>query len=61
MEYYALFYEVVDDFVRRRAPYREEHLRLAQEAHTRGDLVLAARWPTPQTEPCSSSGLKAVG
>ena len=28
MKYYALFYYVVDDFVARRAAYREEHLRL---------------------------------
>ncbi|MGB7847880.1 MAG: YciI-like protein [Candidatus Acidiferrum sp.] len=41
MAYYALFYEVVDNFVERRAPFREEHLRLAQEAHRRGELVLA--------------------
>lgn len=47
MEYYALFYEVVDDFVRRRAPYREEHLRLAREAHARGDLVLAGALADP--------------
>ena len=47
MEYYALFYEVADDFVRRRAPYREEHLRLAREAHARGDLVLAGALADP--------------
>jgi uncharacterized protein YciI len=41
MSYYALFYETVDDFVARRAPYREEHLRLAREAHRRGELRLA--------------------
>ncbi len=29
MNYYALFYEVVDDFAARRAPFRREHLRLA--------------------------------
>ena len=40
MNYYALFYEVVDEFVTRRAPYRAEHLRLAEEAHRRGDLLL---------------------
>jgi len=40
MGYYALFYEVVDDFVGRRVPYREEHLRLANAANRRGELVL---------------------
>jgi len=41
MNYYTLFYYVVDDFVARRIPYRDEHLRLAQEAHQKGELVLA--------------------
>ena len=41
MGYYALFYEVVDDFVERRAPFRDEHLRLAREAHRNGEIVLA--------------------
>ncbi len=47
MEYYALFYDVVDDFVARRAPYRDEHLRLAREAHQRGELVLAGALSDP--------------
>jgi uncharacterized protein len=41
MPYYALFYDFVDDFIARRAPHREEHLRLARESHARGELVLA--------------------
>jgi hypothetical protein len=36
-----LFYEVVPDYVERRAPLREEHLRLAREARERGELLLA--------------------
>ena len=47
MEYYALFYDVVDDFVARRVPYRDEHLRLAREAHQRGELVLAGALSDP--------------
>jgi len=47
MAYYALFYEVVDDFVARRAPFRDEHLRLAQEAHRRGEIVLAGALAEP--------------
>jgi hypothetical protein len=47
MTYYALFYDVVDDFVSRRAPYREAHLRLARDAHRRGDLVLAGALRDP--------------
>src|SRR5207248_10626675 len=47
MNFYALVYHVVKDFVARRAPYREEHLRLAQEAHRRGELLLAGAFTDP--------------
>jgi uncharacterized protein len=47
MEYYALFYDVVDDFVARRAAFREEHLRLAREAHDRSELLLAGALSEP--------------
>jgi uncharacterized protein YciI len=45
--YYILFYEVVEDHVTRRAPYREEHLRLLNEAHERGELVMAGPFSAP--------------
>jgi uncharacterized protein YciI len=38
---FALTYEVVNDFVTRRQPFREEHLRLARQAQARGDLLMA--------------------
>lgn len=47
MNYYALFYYVVDDFVARRSVHREEHLRLAREAHQRGELLLAGALSDP--------------
>jgi len=47
MNYYALFYELVDDMVTHRVPFREEHLRLAREAHERGELVLAGALADP--------------
>src|SRR5215831_19134864 len=47
MYYYALFYDVVDDFVSRRSPYRDDHLRLAREAHRRGELLLAGALADP--------------
>lgn len=47
MNYYALFYDVVEDYVSRRAEYREEHLRLAREAHRRGQLLLAGALTDP--------------
>jgi uncharacterized protein YciI len=45
--YYALFYDVVDDFIVRRSASREEHLRLAREAHARGELLLAGALADP--------------
>jgi uncharacterized protein YciI len=47
MTYFALFYDVVDDFVSRRTAYREEHLRFAREAHDRGELILAGALTDP--------------
>ena len=47
MPHYALFYEVVDDFIARRRAHRDEHLRLAREAHARGELVLAGALADP--------------
>ena len=38
--HYLLFYELVPDYVTRRAPLRAEHLRLAWASHGRGELVL---------------------
>ena len=40
MPYFALIYDMVDDFVSRRAAHRDEHPRLARESHARGELVL---------------------
>jgi uncharacterized protein len=47
MKYFALFYDVVDDYLSRRATYREEHLRLARAAHDRGELLLAGALADP--------------
>ena len=45
--HFLLFYEVVDDYVSRRAPFRAEHLSLIQKAHDRGDLVMAGALADP--------------
>jgi len=37
---FALEYHVVDDYVARRAPFRDAHLRLAGAAYARGELRL---------------------
>lgn len=47
MNYYLLVYHVVDDYVTRRVPFREEHLRLVREAHRRGELILAGALADP--------------
>jgi uncharacterized protein YciI len=47
MQYYALIYYVVDDYVARRAAYREEHLGLAQAAHRRGELLMGGAFSDP--------------
>ncbi len=47
MKYFLLVYHVIDDYVARRAPLREEHLRLAREAHSRGELVLGGALADP--------------
>ena len=44
MAHFLLLYDVVDDYVARRAPFRDEHLRLAREAEARGELVLAGAY-----------------
>lgn len=45
--YHVLFYETVDDFVEKRAPFRKEHLDYANAAHESGDLVMAGALGEP--------------
>lgn len=47
MEYFALFYDVVDDFLERRTDFRPEHLGLIDEAHKRGELIMAGALSEP--------------
>jgi len=47
MKYYLLIYDVVEDYVARRAPFREEHLRLARDAFERGELILGGALADP--------------
>jgi uncharacterized protein YciI len=50
VNYYALIYDVVDDYITRRAEFRSEHLRLAREAHERGELILAGAFADPHDQ-----------
>lgn len=45
--HYLLMYEVVDDYVSARAPYRKLHLHHANAAHQRGELLLAGALANP--------------
>ena len=45
--YWLLFYDVVDDYVERRAPLRGDHLALATAAYERGELLLAGALADP--------------
>ena len=45
--HYLLFYDVVDNYVERRAPFRAAHITLARAAAGRGELVLAGGLANP--------------
>ncbi len=45
--HYLLFYDVVPDYVKRRAQFRDQHLALARAAQTRGELVLGGALADP--------------
>ncbi|HUJ33472.1 MAG TPA: YciI-like protein [Candidatus Acidoferrum sp.] len=45
--HYILFYDVVNDFIAKRAEFRALHLAHAREAHERGELVLAGALAEP--------------
>lgn len=55
--HYLLMYDLVSDYLERRATYRDEHLRLAWAAAERGELVLAGAL----TEPTDSAMLLFTG
>ncbi len=45
--HYLLFYDVVDNYVERRAPFRAAHLAYAKDALARGELVLGGAFANP--------------
>lgn len=47
MKHYLLFYDVADDYLERRPPFRGEHLERLWQAHDRGELVLAGALADP--------------
>ena len=47
MKHFALIYEMVENFVERRKPYREAHLQHINDAHARGRIVMAGPLGNP--------------
>jgi uncharacterized protein len=45
--YYILFYKTADDYMEKRSTYRSEHLALINEAHAKGDLLMAGALADP--------------
>ncbi|MBK9357550.1 MAG: YciI family protein [Bacteroidales bacterium] len=45
--YYILFYKTIDNYLEKRIHFREEHLKLAREAHIRGELLMAGAMAEP--------------
>ena len=45
--HWLLLYDLVDDYLARRAPLRPEHLGLSEAAHERGELVMAGALADP--------------
>lgn len=47
MNYYILFYETVADYIERRVPFRNEHLKMATDYFEKGHLKLAGALADP--------------
>lgn len=45
--HYVLSYDVVENFVEKRTPFREDHMAKVRRAHERGELVLAGALADP--------------
>jgi hypothetical protein len=45
--HYLLFYDVVENYAERRAPFRADHLAYAKQALARGELVLGGAFANP--------------
>lgn len=45
--HYLMFYDVAPDYLERRAEFRTEHLALAWQAHSKGELILGGALAEP--------------
>ena len=47
MPYFALMYDVVDDFANKRMPFRPAHFKEVRESNDRGELIMAGALGEP--------------
>ena len=47
MPYFALMYDLVDDYLARRGAFREQHLKMANDLRAKGEIVLAGAFADP--------------
>ena len=47
MQHYLLIYDTAPDYLERRGLFRAEHLKLAWQAHDRGELILGGSLAVP--------------
>jgi uncharacterized protein YciI len=47
VKHFLLFYDLADDYMDRRAQFRDEHLKKAWAAHASGDLLLGGALAEP--------------
>lgn len=45
--YHILFYKTVEGYIEKRAPFREEHLALANQAFEKGELIIGGALADP--------------
>lgn len=45
--HYILFYKTVDNYIERRAAFRDEHIRLVEAGYSNGSLVMAGAMDAP--------------
>lgn len=44
---YVLIYDVVDDYVRKRQPHRDDHIAYARASYQRGELLMGGAFSDP--------------
>lgn len=45
--HYILFYKAVENYIEKRAAFREEHLKLIEDTYANGDLIMAGALGNP--------------